>query len=67
MIFQEILDSAIQSNQLIQRFLESASVVLVRSNSRVGILRGLVDGSNEPSRLCPLGSGLSLQLPHFRV
>jgi len=64
-IFLEILDSVILSNQLIQRFLESASVVLIIVEG--GILRGLVDGSNEPSRLYPLGSALSLQLPHFRV
>ena len=65
MIFPEILDSVIQSNQLIQRFLEPASVVLIIVEG--GILRGLIDGSNEPSRLCLLGSALSLQLPHFRV
>ena len=64
-IFQEILDIGIQSNQLIQRFLKPASVVLVIVEG--SILRGLVDGSNKPSRLGPLGSALSLQLPDFRV
>jgi len=54
-----------QSNQLIQRFLEPASVVLVIVDGVV--ICELVDGSNKPGRLGPLGSALSLQLLHFRI
>ena len=55
----------IKSNQLIQRFLEPASVVLVIVEGVVTC--ELVDGSNKPGRLVPLCSALSLQLLHFRV
>ena len=54
----------IQSNQLIQRFLEPASLVLVIVEWVV--IREL-DDSNKPGRLGPLSSALSLQLFYFRV
>ena len=63
-VFQEIVDRVIHSNQLIQRFLEPASVVLVVVYG--SFTRKLVDSSNQPGRFGPLGSALSLQIFHFR-